>query len=94
MDALVPMASQPTAMASKNWMLRRMMLETIRNDPEYQNGNYTTQPRLLKIAAAFYGIATAGGVIFIAAADMDRFSCGEFRAPLMSAAGVRMLAQS
>ncbi len=38
MDALVPMASQPTAMASRNWMLRRMMLETIRNDPDYNNG--------------------------------------------------------
>ncbi|MEO8322003.1 MAG: alpha/beta fold hydrolase, partial [Bradyrhizobium sp.] len=31
MDALVPMASQPTAMAARNWMLRRMMIETIRN---------------------------------------------------------------
>jgi homoserine O-acetyltransferase len=31
MDAVMPMASQPTAMASRNWMLRRMMLETIRN---------------------------------------------------------------
>ncbi len=63
MDALVPMASQPTAMASRNWMLRRMMLETIRSDPEYNNGNYTTQPRFLKIAAVFYGIATAGGTL-------------------------------
>ena len=45
MDALVPMASQPTAMASRNWMLRRMLLETIRNDPDYNDGNYTTQPR-------------------------------------------------
>jgi homoserine O-acetyltransferase/O-succinyltransferase len=44
MDALVPMASQPTPMASRNWMLRRMMIESIRNDPEYNNGNYTTQP--------------------------------------------------
>jgi homoserine O-acetyltransferase/O-succinyltransferase len=26
MDVLVPMASQPTAMASRNWILRRMML--------------------------------------------------------------------
>ena len=34
MDALVPMASQPTEMAARNWMLRRMMLETIRNDPD------------------------------------------------------------
>ena len=63
MDALVPMASQPTAMASRNWMLRRMMLEVIRNDPEYNNGNYVTQPRLLKIASVFFGIATAGGTL-------------------------------
>jgi homoserine O-acetyltransferase len=63
MDALAPMASQPTAMASRNWMLRRMMLETIRNDPDYNNGNYTTQPRLLKIASTFFGIATAGGTL-------------------------------
>jgi homoserine O-acetyltransferase/O-succinyltransferase len=63
MDALVPMASQPTSMASRNWMLRRMMLETIRNDPEYNNGNYTTQPRFLKIASVFFGIATAGGTL-------------------------------
>jgi len=61
MDALVPMASQPTAMASRNWMLRRMMLEAIRNDPGYDNGNYATQPRYLKIASVFFGIATAGG---------------------------------
>jgi homoserine O-acetyltransferase len=63
MDALVPMASQPTAMASRNWMLRRMMLELIRNDPEYQDGNYTTQPRFLKLASVFFGIATAGGTL-------------------------------
>jgi homoserine O-acetyltransferase len=63
MDALVPMAAQPTAMASRNWMLRRMMLETIRNDPGYDNGNYTAQPRSLKIASVFFGIATAGGTL-------------------------------
>jgi len=62
-DALVPMASQPTAMASRNWMLRRMMLEIIRNDPDYNNGNYVNQPRALKYARAFYGIATAGGTL-------------------------------
>jgi homoserine O-acetyltransferase len=61
MDALVPMAAQPTAMASRNWMLRRMMLETIRSDPDYKDGNYTTQPRSLKIASVFFGLATSGG---------------------------------
>jgi len=51
------------AMAARNWMLRRLMLETIRNDPGYDNGNYVAQPRSLKYAAAFFGIATAGGTL-------------------------------
>ncbi len=63
MDALVPMAAQPTAMASRNWMLRRMMLEVIRNDPDYNDGNYTTQPRAMKLATVFFGIATSGGTL-------------------------------
>jgi len=63
MDALVPMASQPTAMAARNWMLRRMMLETIRNDPDYNGGNYTAQPRMMKYAIGAYRIASAGGTL-------------------------------
>ncbi len=63
MDALVPMAAQPTEMAARNWMLRRVMIETIRNDPDYNAGNYTTQPRMMKYAVAAYGIATAGGTL-------------------------------
>jgi homoserine O-acetyltransferase len=61
MDALVPMASQPTAMAARNWMLRRLMIETIRNDPDYNGGNYTSQPRMIKYAIAAYRFASAGG---------------------------------
>ena len=63
MDALVPMASQPTAMASRNWMLRRMMLEVIRNDPDYNNGDYTKQPQSVRTASIFFAIATAGGTL-------------------------------
>jgi homoserine O-acetyltransferase len=63
MDALVPMAAQPTEMAARNWMLRRMMIETIRNDPDYNNGNYTTPPRMMKYAVAAYGFASAGGTL-------------------------------
>src|SRR5262245_40391218 len=57
MDALVPMASQPTEMASRNWMMRRMLIDAVRNDPDWNGGNYTTQPRALKVANAFFGIA-------------------------------------
>jgi homoserine O-acetyltransferase/O-succinyltransferase len=63
MDALVPMASQPTAMAARNWMLRRMMLQTIRNDPDYNGGQYTAQPRMMKYAINAYRIATGGGTL-------------------------------
>lgn len=65
MDALVPMASQPTEMAARNWMLRRLMIETIRNDPDYNGGNYTSQPRMMKYAINAYGIATSGGTLAI-----------------------------
>jgi homoserine O-acetyltransferase len=63
MDILVPMASQPTEMAARNWMLRRMMIETIRNDPDYNGGNYTAPPRMMKYAINAYGIATGGGTL-------------------------------
>ena len=63
MDALVPMASQPTEMASRNWMMRRMLLETIRSDPAYNNGDYTIQPPSLKIANVFFAIGTSGGTL-------------------------------
>ena len=63
MDVLVPMASQPSAMAARNWMLRRMMLETIRSDPDYKDGNYTSPPRMMKYAIAAYRFASAGGTL-------------------------------
>jgi homoserine O-acetyltransferase len=61
MDAIVPMAAQPTAMSGRNWMLRRLLIETIRRDPAYQEGNYTSQPASLSLAFLFFNIATNGG---------------------------------
>lgn len=61
MDALVPMASQPTEMSSRNWMMRRLLVESIKADPDYNNGNYTTQPKSMKLANTFFAIGTSGG---------------------------------
>ena len=61
MDALVPMASMPTEMSSRNWMMRRLITDSIRSDPEWMNGDYTKQPRSAQFASVFYGIATNGG---------------------------------
>ena len=63
MDALVPMASQPAQMSSRNWMMRRLITDSIRNDPDWNNGNYTAQPKSARFASVFYGIATNGGTL-------------------------------
>jgi homoserine O-acetyltransferase len=57
------MASQPVEVSSRNWMMRRLITDSIRNDPEWNNGNYTTQPRSARFASVFYGVATAGGTL-------------------------------
>jgi homoserine O-acetyltransferase len=62
MDAAAPLASQP-AMAARNWMLRRMLVETVKADPAWAGGNYTTQPPMLKIAQVTFGLATSGGTL-------------------------------
>jgi homoserine O-acetyltransferase/O-succinyltransferase len=63
MDALLPMASQPTEMSSRNWMLRRLIIDSIRTDPDWKDGNYTTQPKSARFASVFYAIATNGGTL-------------------------------
>jgi homoserine O-acetyltransferase len=87
MDVVVPMASQPTAMASRNWMMRRMLIETIKQDPEYNNGNYTSQPRIMKIANVFYAIGTSSGNLALqkaapTAALADKLIDARLAAPL------------
>ncbi len=67
MDVAVPMASQPTAMASRNWMMRRMIIDSVRNDPAWNHGEYTTEPPMFRVANVFFGIATSGGSIAYAA---------------------------
>ena len=61
MDALVPMACQPTEMSGRNWMMRRMLIDSVRKDPDWKGGDYVAQPGALRIAAVFFGVATIGG---------------------------------
>jgi homoserine O-acetyltransferase len=50
MDALMPLASLPAEIAGRNRMMRRMVTDSIRNDPQWQNGEYKQQPRGLTSA--------------------------------------------
>ena len=60
-DVAVPMASLPAEMSGRNWMMRRLIIDTIRNDPCWMGGNYTKQPKSTQFAAVFFGLSTAGG---------------------------------
>jgi len=77
-DALVPMAAQPTAMSSRNWMMRRLIIDTIRSDPEWKDGNYAAQPASAKRAAVFYAIATSGGTLAYAKLAPTRAAADKF----------------
>lgn len=51
MDALVPLGSLPTQVSGRNRVWRRMLSDAIRGDPAWKNGNYTTQPPSIRLAA-------------------------------------------
>lgn len=44
MDYLFPLASLPVEIAGRNRMTRKMIIDSIRNDPEWNNGDYDQQP--------------------------------------------------
>jgi homoserine O-acetyltransferase len=44
MDALMPIACQPVQIAGRNRAWRKLIIDGIRDDPEWKNGEYTAQP--------------------------------------------------
>jgi homoserine O-acetyltransferase/O-succinyltransferase len=47
-DALMPLACLPVQIAGRNRMMRKMAMDAIRDDPAWNNGEYTAQPPGLK----------------------------------------------
>ncbi len=45
MDALMPMACLPVQIAGRNRLWRKMVIDGIRNDPDWKGGDYTTEPQ-------------------------------------------------
>lgn len=45
MDALMPLACEPVQIAGRNRMWRKMIMDAIREDPEWKGGDYTEEPK-------------------------------------------------
>ena len=45
LDALMPMACQPVQIAGRNRVWRKMVMDAIRNDPEWMGGDYSAEPQ-------------------------------------------------
>jgi len=63
MDALMPLASLPTQISGRNRAWRRLLIDTIRNDPGWQGGDYTTQPPSLRTAAEMLWLMSSNPVL-------------------------------
>ena len=63
MDALMPLASLPTQIAGRNRVWRRIAIDAIRNDPDWNGGEYKTQPPSLETAAEVLWVMSSNPVI-------------------------------
>ena len=64
MDALMPLACNPVPIAGRNRLWRKMLIDGIRQDPEWKNGDYTTEPRAgLQIAVDMLLIAGSAPLV-------------------------------
>jgi homoserine O-acetyltransferase/O-succinyltransferase len=62
MDGLVPIASQPIGISGRNWIMRRIRIEAIRNDPEWKGGNYEKNPTTYVFTAPLAAMTTESAV--------------------------------
>jgi homoserine O-acetyltransferase len=62
MDALVPIASQPIEISGRNWIGRRIAIEAIRHDPDWNEGNYSTKPTRYIYTAPYGALMTESPV--------------------------------
>jgi homoserine O-acetyltransferase len=59
----MPLASLPAQISGRNRMWRRIAIDAIRSDPEWQNGGYTSQPRGLRVAAGMLALVGSNPVL-------------------------------
>jgi homoserine O-acetyltransferase/O-succinyltransferase len=62
-DAWLPLASLPTQISGRNRVWRRVVIDAIRNDPQWLNGDYTAQPQSLRTAAQMLWLMSSNPIL-------------------------------
>ncbi len=77
MDALMLLSCLPVEIAGRNRMVRKIMIDDVKKDPDWNNGNYTAQPYGLRAALGHLlvvgSVPTLWQVDYPTAALADRF---------------------
>jgi hypothetical protein len=63
MDALMPLASVPTQISGRNRAWRRVLIDAIRHDPDWHDGEYRAQPGSLRVAAEMNYLVASNPVL-------------------------------
>jgi homoserine O-acetyltransferase len=63
MDALMPLASLPAQISGRNRAWRRVIIDAIRNDPDWKGGEYSAQPPSLRTAAEMLWLMSSNPVL-------------------------------
>ena len=71
MDGVMPIACQPIAITGRNLLFRRILTESIRHDPDWQDGEYKTPPRHWLYTAPLW-VAVLDGAVHLQAEGATR----------------------
>jgi homoserine O-acetyltransferase len=63
MNGLMPLASVPAQISGRNRVWRRVLIDAIRNDPEWKGGDYGKQPQSLRLAEQMLFLMSSNPVL-------------------------------
>jgi homoserine O-acetyltransferase len=63
MNALMALACLPVPIAGRNRVWRKMVMDSIRNDPDWKKGDYAAEPRAALVTAADMFFVAAGAAL-------------------------------
>src|SRR5437870_2043920 len=90
MDALMPLASNPVEIAGRNRIWRRMAMDAISDDAEWQGGEYKTQPMRPLVSAENLLLIAGSAPLFWQKQAPTRDAADKFYADRLKAAVARL----